>query len=388
MDAGVGVSTELVAEAAAQAAARAAMERLGSVQATLALLFASYHYREKYPSLVSIVRAVTGAPQLVGCSASGVLAPEGEFEGVPAVTVLAVRDPAHEPVAFLAPGQLGDPAALAGFRQSLLGHGAEGGLLFLFPDVSQETPSATLKSVEDALGHLPIVGGAAAGDPAGLRCFKFFGSEVAEDALAGVLLRPSGSAYVGVTSGCRPVGRPFTVTKAEGNVIWEIASRPAAEILGRVLAEISPTPQTAPQGLFLGVAHNPSRYPLGRGDFLVRNLLRVDTEEGAIAVGERVAVGETVQFHVLDREAAHQDLLVMTSRLKTRLTNVRPRFGLYVNCLGRGQGLYGTLHHDVALIREVLGEFPLTGFFSNAELAPLNDVNYVHQYAGVLTVFA
>jgi len=107
-----------------------------------------------------------------------------------------------------------------------------------------------------------------------------------------------------------------------------------------------------------------------------------------MAVGEPVRVGQTVQFHLVDRESAHQDLLAMLTRLRVRLANQRPKFGIYVNDAGRGQALHGVPHHDVALIREVLGDFPLAGFFSRAELAPQKDVNLMHQYAGVLTVFA
>ncbi len=380
---------ELVAEAAAQGAAKDAMERLGHVQASLAFVFASYHYQEKYPTLVSMVHAITGAPQLVGCSASGVLAPGGEFEGVPAVVVLVVREPSLSPVTFIAPGRLAKQGVSQDLAEALKGGAEGGGFMMLFPDVFQESPAVTMKAIEDSIGFVPIVGGGAVGDPAGLTCFKFCGSEVAAGVHAGVLLRSSGSILVGVAHGCQPVGHPFTVTKADGNIIWEIASTRAADVLSKVLLEISPDPRLAlQQGLFLGIAHNPRAYPLQRGDFVIRNLVRIDPDQGVIAVSESVHVGQTVQFHVLSREAAHQDLLMMLTRLRVRLKNNRPQFGLYINCVGRGQGLFGSLHHDVSLIRETLGEFPLAGFFSNAELAPLNDVNYVHQYTGVLTVFA
>lgn len=396
MQAGVGLSTELVAEAAARGAAKAAMDRLGHMQASLTFVFASYHYQEKYPVLVSLVRAITGSSQLVGCSASGVLAPGGEFEGVPAVVVLVVRDPAMTPLTFITPGNLASPGAVKELTDTLKPGpdwrqtgSAEGGFMMLFPDVIQEPPAVTMKVIEDSLGFMPIVGGAALGDPASLKCFKFCGNEVATDALSGALVRSSGSILVGVTHGCQPVGRPFTVTKADGNIIWEIAGARAADVLAKVLLEISPDPRlTLQQGLFLGIAHNPSKYPLGHGDFVVRNLTRIDADQGALVVSEHVQVGQTVQFHVLNRDAAHQDLLLMLTRLRVRLANRPPQFGLYFNCVGRGQALFGSLHHDVSLIRETLGEFPLAGFFSNAELAPLNDVNYVHQYTGVLAVFA
>jgi len=395
MQAGVGMSMEVVAEAAAQEASRQAMGRLGAVTANLAFVFATHHYREKYPVLVQTVRAMTGAAHLVGTSASGVLSSDGECEGAPSVVVLAVREPSLDPVTFLAPGRLTGSAALRDLASSLAG--GEGGFMLLFPDALQEAPQRTIAALAEAIGPLPIVGGAGAADPGGRPTAKFRGDEVADDALAGLVVRGPETIVVGVTSACEPIGRPYTITRAEGNVIEEVAGRPAAEVLARTLVERAPVgsgrPWAPPPGqdpgtLLLGIALDPAKYPLTRGDFLIRSVSRVDPEEGAMAIAEPVRVGQTVQFHLVDREAAHQDLLAMLTRLRVRLANQRPRFGVYVNHAGRGQALYGVPHHDVALIREVLGDFPLAGFFSRAELAPQKDVNLMQQFAGVLTVFA
>jgi len=43
--------------------------------------------------------------------------------------------------------------------------------------------------------------------------------------------------------------------------------------------------------------------------------------------------------------------------------------------------------HDVTLIRERLGEWPLVGFFGNGEFAPVGTTNFFHNYTGVLVVF-
>ena len=43
--------------------------------------------------------------------------------------------------------------------------------------------------------------------------------------------------------------------------------------------------------------------------------------------------------------------------------------------------------HDVTLIREALGEFPLVGFFGNGEFAPIARRNFFHNYTGALVLF-
>src|SRR3990172_3627896 len=65
---------------------------------------------------------------------------------------------------------------------------------------------------------------------------------------------------------------------------------------------------------------------------------------------------------------------------------IRPRFGSYFNCLGRGVGLYGDASHDITLIREFFGDLPIVGFFGNGELAPVGGKNYAHSYTGVLAI--
>jgi small ligand-binding sensory domain FIST len=140
-------------------------------------------------------------------------------------------------------------------------------------------------------------------------------------------------------------------------------------------------------GIFAGLAMDPAKSPLERGDFLVRNLVGVDRASGAVAVGEMLRVGQTIQFQIRDAEASREDLRTMLDDVARRLDGRPPRFGCYFNCAGRGQGLYGVPDHDVTQIRERLGAFPLGGFFGNGEFAPIANRNYFHNYTGALVVF-
>jgi small ligand-binding sensory domain FIST len=107
---------------------------------------------------------------------------------------------------------------------------------------------------------------------------------------------------------------------------------------------------------------------------------------GRVAVAGDVRVGQTIQFQIRDAEAARDDLDAMLGRVRAGLGDCRPAFGVYVNCAGRGRGLYGVPDHDVALIRDRLGQWPLIGFFGNGEFAPVGGANFFHTYTGVLVV--
>jgi small ligand-binding sensory domain FIST len=132
---------------------------------------------------------------------------------------------------------------------------------------------------------------------------------------------------------------------------------------------------------------DPAKSPLERGDFLVRNLIGADQSSGAVAVADRVRVGQTVQFQIRDAEASRDDLASMLDDVASRLGGRRPAFGCYFDCAGRGRGLFAVPDHDVTLIRERLGDFPLIGFFGNGEFAPIGRRNFFHNYTGALVVF-
>jgi len=171
-------------------------------------------------------------------------------------------------------------------------------------------------------------------------------------------------------------------------VIYEIGSRPAVQILVEAIRTLeNPEERIRRAGIFAGLAVDPAKSPLERGDFLVRNIVRVDQSSGAVQVAEPVKVGQTIQFQIRDAEAAREDLSATLQDMAKRLKGRQPAFGCYFNCAGRGQGLFGVPNHDVTLIGEQLGKFPLVGFFGNGEFAPIGRRNFFHTYTGVLAVF-
>jgi small ligand-binding sensory domain FIST len=359
--AGAGLGLGPSPPAAAIDAALAAMASAGADHADLALVFTT---GDAYPAaheLLHAVRRVTGARVVVGCSGAGVLTERREVEDEPAVAVLVVRDQrlVAKPVLVR---DLADPtdvgAELARQAGATL---AEGGCLLV----------------------LPVVGGVAAGTP----LFELVNTEVVQGSLAGVALSGPRS-IIGVAQGCVPIGEPYVITRAEGNLVMQIAGRPPLEVLREA---VRATPDGAARaqraGLFAGLAMDSAKSPLERGDFLVRNLLGADAGTGAIAVAEPVRVGQTIQFQLRDAAASREDLATTLREVARALKGQPPAFGCYFNCAGRGRGLFDVPDHDVSLIRAHLGEFPLVGFFGNGEFAPIGRRNFFHNYTGALVVF-
>ena len=381
--AGTGIAVGGAADNAALEASLEALERSGTDHADLALVFVTGDAHTRAHEALHAVRRVTGAPVVLGCSGTGILTERREVEDDLAVAVLAVRCErlVATPFSFARQGEQRDLGTELARRIGPTV--AEGGCALVLPDAMGCNPPALLGQLHDALGFVPVLGAVAAGSP----MFELYNTDAMEGALVGVAL--SGLApVIGVTQGCTPIGEPYVITHAEGNVIQRIGSRPALEMLTEAI-RANPDTQARIRhaGVFAGLAMDPAKSPLERGDFLVRNLVGADQSSGAVAVAERVRIGQTLQFQIRDAEASRQDLREMLDELAERLHGRRPAFGCYFDCAGRGRGLYGVPDHDVSLIRERLGEFPLVGFFGNGEFAPIGRRNFFHNYTGALVIF-
>lgn len=381
--AGSGLAVGQPAEAAALEASRAAMESSGLDRAELALVFVTADVYRQARELVGAVRRVTDAESVVGCSGAGVLTERGEAEEGPAVAVMVVRTGGTPIRPFLvAERDMLDSDAGAEILRRTGFVGAEDGCLVLLPDAANLSPDDLLLGLSARLDPVAVVGGVAAGMPV----FELYGTEVAHGALPGLAIpvKP----LVGIGQGCQPIGEPFVVTDAVGRVIHSIAGRRPVEILREAIETVPDYQARVPRaGVFAGLAVDPTKSPLERGDFAIRSLVGLDQEGGTLTLAGPVFAGQTIQFQIRDAQAAHEDLERVLSRLGPLLAGRKPAFGLYFNCAGRGQGLYGAPGHDVALIRERAGEWPLIGFFGNGEFAPIGQENFFHAYTGVLAVF-
>jgi small ligand-binding sensory domain FIST len=188
-----------------------------------------------------------------------------------------------------------------------------------------------------------------------------------------------------VSQGCRPVGRPVVVTRAEGQFIVELGKRPALEVAEEMLQALAPEEKALLQGgLFVGVVINEYQTGFDRGDFLVRGLMGVDRARGALAVGDMVRAGQTVQFHVRDADTAHEDLIEL---LKPQGAASPPAGGLVFSCNGRGTRMFAEPHHDARTAAEALPGVPVAGFFAMGELGPVGGRSFIHGHTASLALF-
>jgi small ligand-binding sensory domain FIST len=230
---------------------------------------------------------------------------------------------------------------------------------------------------------LPLIGGMASG-PRGGRLF-LDGRTVPAGAV-GVVLSGPVSARTVVSQGCRPFGPPMIVTKAEGNVLFELAGVPALTKLEQIVAALAPEERLAiARGLHIGLAMDEYAEEHERGDFLIRGVMGADRRHGAIAINEVVEVGRTVRFQVRDASAADEDLTELFTRFRAESGPVGG--ALLFSCNGRGRTMFPSADHDVSAVRAGLDTTGVAGFFAAGEIGPVGGRNHLHGFTASILVF-
>jgi small ligand-binding sensory domain FIST len=190
-----------------------------------------------------------------------------------------------------------------------------------------------------------------------------------------------------VSQGCRPVGNPMTVTNCDGNVVLELAGRPALQRLEDLLLSLPDEDQAiAATGLQVGVMHDEYLDTHEQGDYLIRNLVRVDVDRAAIVIADDVEVGQTISFQLRDPAAASDDLRRILTEWASG-NEGRAAGALLFSCNGRGEAFFTSSDHDAVTVRDHLGGAEVAGYFAAGEIGPVSGRNHLHGFSASVVVF-
>jgi small ligand-binding sensory domain FIST len=370
------------AEAARQAAqqARAA---LGAEPPAFAVLFASAHFHITAPALIEAVAAQLGPVPLIGCVAEAVAGNAREVENEPAVALWLAAGVGPVETFSMQFVRTASGGAFGGYRFE---PGRPGVCLMISDPFTFPAEYLLSHLNEHAAGTL-VMGGMASGGLGAQRSRLFLDGRVLAEGAVGAYL-PDTEIHPLVSQGCRPVGEPFTVTAAEGNLVQKLGGQPAMSRLQDLAASLSDEDrELLVQGVQVGIVIDEYRGERRQGDFLIRSILGAQPETGAIAIGDEVEVGQTLQFHVRDAESADRELQHILETETTALGGQRPAGALLFTCNGRGSRLFPEPSHDTGLMAKVLGDIPVAGFFCAGELGPVGGQNYVHAFTASIALF-
>ena len=355
----------------------------------LALVFLSPHHADEAEAVVAGVRERLSPRCLLGCTGESIVGNDQEVENGPALSLWLGRwakpvqlDPFH-----LTLGQTPDGYSLFGWPDALLGASPAQSAVLLLGEPYTFPADGFLKQLNEQYPGVPVIGGMASALATPEQNRLLLDGTVHRQGAVGVLLQGPVKVRTVVSQGCRPIGEHMVITRAQRNIILELGGRTPLTRLQELWPALSERDQQLVQeGLHVGRVINEYQGEFQRGDFLVRNVMGLDKDSGAMAITDHVRTGQTVQFHVRDADTADEDLHSLL-KLDVSAHERPPRGALLFTCNGRGTRLFSEAHHDARAVRAEAGPIPVAGFFAAGELGPVGGQNFMHGFTASVALF-
>ncbi|MEA2311412.1 MAG: hypothetical protein QOE28_1380 [Solirubrobacteraceae bacterium] len=382
---GTGLSTATDPREAALEAGAAARAGLHGATCDLAVMFASGGHLFDPEATLEAVHEALAPGELIGCGAGGVIGAEREVEDGTGISIWAAHLGEGSATAFHAAVEELEEGAGALTGMPDLG-GAAGTILLADP--ATFPTDAVLRFLSEHAPLVPLLGGLVSGRTPDGGAALFCGQELLDGGAVGVRL-DGVEVLPCVSQGAAPIGPELTITAADGNIIDELAGKPALEKLRETIEGLGADDlRLVRGGLLMGIVVDSNKPEYVQGDFLVRGLVGADPESGKVAVAADVHPGQVVRLHARDAESADRDLREALGIRVQALGGRSPAGALVFSCNGRGRSMFPRAHHDAEAVAEELRGAPAAGFFAAGEIGPVGGEYFLHSFTATVAVFA
>lgn len=359
----------------------------GEPSPDVVLVFVGPAWADAFPQLLQRLRTRTGSAIHLGCCASGFLAAEREVEDLPGLALMALWLPgaALYPVRLHQEhlALLEDPVAWTE-SQDIPAGAVTSWLMFAEPYRidAQELITGLARCHPGAA----IMGGMASGKVGERESRVFLDEQVYDE--GGVALGFGGPYRLEptVSHGCEPIGETWTITETDRNHVIAISNRPAVDVLQDTFATLPAADRAqAQRNLLVGLAADEYQDSYERGDFLVRGILGIDAQRGAIVIGGMPRPGQTIQFQVRSAKVATHDLTSAVADIAAGGLGDAVA-AILCTCDGRGEALFGSCGHDTAMIHDGLPGLPMAGAFCIGEIGPMGQGAALNSFTATLGI--
>ncbi len=358
-------------------------------------------------SLLNLFREILGIEHWIGCNGLGVCANGGEIIDEPAVSVMLARFEEEDFCLFGPETQDNEK------RQNLMQWLEKNDPMLVFTHgdpMANQPPDTALRHLSELTQGF-IIGGLSSSRS---EHFQIAG-KIYSDGLSGAAFSPNIQVATTLSQGCNPIGEHHVITRGEDHIIFELDGQPAGSIFEKDLhkmayekigvdpdeIEVEGDPDTGEaeipeelQTVFTGEVciGFPVQGSDGR-DMLVRNIMSVN-EDGSILVSHSVTRGDEMVFVHRDDETVKSDLAHQLVLLRKRIEHENnglfvPKGAIYISCAARAfsqfkdGGICETSCGEMDLIRDIIGDIPLTGFYAGGEI----NHGRLYGYTGILLLF-
>jgi len=364
----VGLSGLTDPSTAGSQAARMATKQLEGRRPRCAIVFGSSWFDQEV--LLRGVDSVLDGVPIVGGSTAGELTPDGPQSHT--CVVVAIADDRLVMSIGLGeriqnnPRLAGHEAAQQAMRQ--LNQSTRSGLLF-FGDGLATGYDEVMHGIHEVLGTSSVMAGALMGDDLRFTRTYQYGHNRAHTGSVVAVVFGGGRIGVGLEHGFSPISKLRQITRAHGNIIYEIDGQPAAsvykEYFGADELALGPMPTriTALSMYPIGIRHELS------GRYLLRSVLGI-SKDGSLSCTGQMPVGEWLQMMIGTRDLALQAASLAAQQAVQMLRTVR--FVLVFDSIVRQRALVKEPAGTLQRVRETVGpSVPIVGCYTYGELGPL-----------------
>lgn len=350
----------------ASTAVEECLAQLGTLpaEASLGFLYVTDAHAGQLNFILHNLQQRTALSHWVGSVGMGICCTRTEYLQQPALALLVTDIPAEHFKLFHSLDDIPGHISNAGVHVAVVHGDPRNGQL---PQLIAQLP--------ERIGNGYLVGGLTSSNSYHYQ----IADSITEGSLSGVIFDDQVVLVTGLSQGVSPLGKQHQLTECDGNIAIRIDHRPALDVLKEDIGEVLARDMSRIGGyIFAGFPVKDA----DTGDYLVRNLLGIDPNTGAIAIGEYLQADSAIMFCKRDRNSAEEDLRRMVDRVHGR-AGLKIKGGLYFSCLGRGEHMFGGRSRELELIADRIGDIPLIGFYANGEISG----NRLYGYTGVLTLF-
>ena len=338
----------------------------------LGFLYAHHAFADDMDRIIDQLRDSTGVTHWVGTLGLGVCSTNLEVYDQPSIAAMVTDIPGS--ACRIIPSIEKDITEITALFQAWRQQ-TDARFAVVHGDPSNQHIAELIAGLAQALEEGYLVGGLTSSEHAQVQIADIATS----GGLSGVLLASEVPIATGLSQGCTLIGQKHEITSCQRNILIELDGRPALEVMKEDIGEVLARDLKRIGGYIFTALPVPGS---DTGDYLVRNIIGIDPDQGLIGIGDLLSPGSSLQFAKRDAQTARDDLVEMVEKLVKRLPG--PAKGaLYHSCLGRGRHLFGENSDELKLIGERLGDGPLVGFYANGEISH----SRLYGYTGVLTVF-
>lgn len=342
---------------------------LASLQPHLVLVFASLEAMQALDA--DRIRALIPQAQWVGCSTAGEISGQGVYDGSIVLTALQFDQPAFR-VASVELADMADSLAAGQRLAARLAHPDLRHVLVLGQGAGING-SALVDGLTGTLGSGGVVvSGGLAGDGGRFTGARVWGPDgISATSVVGIGFDgPGWHISHGSMGGWQRFGPVRTVTRSEGNVLYELDGERALDIYKRYLGDYAA--QLPASGLLFPWSVLGSD---AQAEGITRTLLGISEADGSLIMAGDIPQGGKLQLmHAsVDAlvDAAEQAAETAAHTAANPPSTPDQALALLVSCVGRKLVMGARVDEEVEAVGQMLGQHTtLAGFYSNGEISP------------------